>query len=54
MPGTRGTAESPVVPQENLVDQYQFRVTYCALFDPSQLLKKHILVLVIYTQNWWV
>lgn len=40
MPGICGTAESPVVPQENLVDQYQFHVTYCAFFDPSQLVIK--------------
>lgn len=40
MPGICGTAESPVVPQENLVDQYQFHVTCCAFFDPSQLVIK--------------
>lgn len=40
MPGICGTAKSPVVPQENLVDQYQFHVTYCAFFDPTQLVIK--------------
>lgn len=40
MPGICGTAESLVVPQENLVDQYQFYVTYCAFFDPSRVVIK--------------
>lgn len=40
MPGICGTAESLVVPQENLVDQYQFYVTYRAFFYPSQLVIK--------------
>lgn len=40
MPGICGTAESLVVPQENLVDQYQFYVTYRAFFDPSSLVIK--------------
>lgn len=42
MPGICGTAESLVVPQENLVDQYQFYVTYCAFFDPSWLVIKKL------------